>query len=120
MPDQPTIPPIDPELAAEVRRLTAEAQVLLMNQVVPLCERVGATLVEMERLEVAVDHDDAAVNEIRARLGYGVLLGTMAVIASHAGAAGDEPTATFDDPDWYNRLREQRHERWARLDKAGL
>ena len=114
MPEHPTIPPIDQALIDEVNAVTIKAQYLVMNKIAPLCERVGAIMTQMDHLKDAVDHDDDAIDEIRARLGYGVLLDTMGIMASHVGAAADAPTCSFDDPDWYNQLREQRHERWSK------
>lgn len=69
-------------------------------------------MAEMDALKEAVGYDDDAIELLYAATGYGSLLDTMSKMASHAAAAGDDPTRSYGDPDWYNRLCEQRHARF--------
>ena len=114
MPEHPIIPPIDPVFIAEVHELTRDAQALLRILVAPLSERIGRLIEKMDLLQEAVYYDDDSIDEIRTVTGYDDLIATMGIIASYAGAAADEPTTSFADPNWYIQLREKRRERWAR------
>ena len=129
----PSIPPIDQAFIDQVQNLNDEASEVL-HLVAALSQRVGAAMEQMDEIEECVGDGlaegvptldlaeglaeytrgiDEAVDNIRSFTGYDDLMEAMGSIASHAGAASGEPTASYPDPDWWCQLRERRRARWA-------
>ncbi len=111
MTDHPSIPPIDPAYIAEVKSLI-KASAALLGLVVPFAERTGEAMAQMDALKEAAGDTDAALEELHAITGYRELLDNWYALAGHASAAADHH-AYMAQPDWYNRLTEQRHARFA-------